>query len=68
MCVFVLPAGLCSQDLVNGVHADSHNVDNGLSGFSVGQAVDAQGLEGGGAASKSEREEGRERKKTSAGV
>lgn len=52
-----LPAGLCSQDLVYGVHADSHNVNNGLSGFGVGQAVDAQGLEGGGAASKTEKRE-----------
>lgn len=41
-----VPAGLCSQDLVYGVHADSHNVNDSLSGLGVGQAVDAQRLKG----------------------
>lgn len=47
-----LPAGLCSQDLVYSVHSYSHNINNCLSSLSVGQAVDAQRLQGGGAASK----------------
>lgn len=47
VCVCVcLPAGLCSQDLVYGVHTNSHNVNDSLSGLGVGQAVDAQGLKG----------------------
>lgn len=49
VCV-CLPVGLCSQDLIYRVHSDPHNINNSLSGFSVGQAVDAQGLKGGGAA------------------
>ena len=46
------PAGLCSQDQIYCVHSNSHDVDDSLSSLSVCQAVDAQRLQGGGAASR----------------
>lgn len=46
------PAGLCSQDHIYGVHANSHDINNCLSSLCICQAVDAQRLQGGGAASK----------------
>lgn len=50
-----LPAWLCSQDYVDGVNSNSHNIDNCLSSLSVCQAVDAQRLQGGGAAVRKKR-------------
>lgn len=46
------PAGLCSEDHIDGVHSDSHDVDDGLSSLSVCQAVDTQRLQGGSAAAE----------------
>ena len=47
-----LPAGLGSQDHVDGVHPHAHDVDHGLACLRVGQAVDAQGLQSGSAAGR----------------
>lgn len=36
------PAGLCSQDHVDGVHAHCHDINHRLASLCVCQAVDAQ--------------------------
>lgn len=50
-----LPAGLCSQDHIYGIHSNSHDIDNCLSSLSVCQAVDTQRLQSGSAASRKEK-------------
>lgn len=43
------PAGLCDENHLYRVHANSHDVNDCLSSLSVYQAVDTQRLQGGSA-------------------
>lgn len=48
------PGRLCSQNHIDGVHSNSHDINDCLSSLCVCQTVDAQRLQGGSAAPRTE--------------